>query len=146
MKKVHTAEIDSGFVGKSKSGQLIINVVLTDVVPQEVMDSPEAKVFSKETGTDADTMGFMKIDISIKVGDLTENEIMGCDPKEYLNNGMIAGLLEAISTGLISDRGINFRYATENATEKGEHAAHMMGINNMLGDIQLAMVETEGEA
>ena len=146
MQKVHTTEIDARFVGASKSGQLIINVVLMDAAPQEIMDLPEAKVFQKEIGADGDTMGFMKIDIAIKVGDLNENDIHGCDPKEYLSNGMIAGLLDAIRIGLSSDRGTNFRYATEDATEKGEHAAHVVGITNMMSEARLAMADTEGSA
>lgn len=143
MNKLHHAEADMRFIGKAKKGKLIISVELKDDVPQEVKDSPEAKEFFRDGAPEGS--GFMKIGVSIQVGDLTEEDICGCNPEQYLDNGIIAGILDAIRHGLSDERGINFKYATEAAQEKGESALQITGLNEMLGDMELAMAETEGD-
>ncbi len=131
-------------------GQLIITIKLNSEIPDDVKNRKSAEEsFKKAVAAGGDCAGYMTIEAEITVGKITDKEIDGCDPVEYLKHGVIAGILDAIKFGLQDDRGINFQWAVEAAQEKGESAMRAVqteGLLERLATLQLAACPTEGEA
>ena len=87
--------------------------------------------------------------MTIRVGDLTEKEIIGCDPDVYLKNGLVAAILDAIREGLSEPRGIKISEATENAGNKAHQAKNVIeGMSQIekLKELVLAITPSGGEA
>ena len=129
-----------------QSGELVIRLSLSDDIPEKAANSPQADQIGEEG---MKTAGYMMIEAEIKVGDLKENEIIGATPQQYMDNGIIAGILDAIRHGLADDRGINFKYAVEEAREKAESAVQCIeaeGLMDKVNKIGLAISEAGGNA
>ena len=100
-----------------------------------------------------DSIGCMSIEASMRVGDLKTKDIIGATPEEYLKNGVIAGILDALRVGLNEPRGINLIEAVEKTTEKANDAhriAHTLSLLDRLqqiaGEAVLEKTPTQGSA
>jgi len=125
-------------------GKLVITMKMSDEVPSGENYTEALKACPEHEGA-----GFMTIDAEIIVGDLTQEQLEAHDPQQYMDNGVIAGILDAVRNGLASERGINFRYAVQDAKEKAENAvacinAHELG--EKLQETLLAVSDVQGEA
>jgi len=127
-------------------GELVIKISLSDDIPDRAKHSAVAEKITEEG---MKTAGYMMIDANMKVGELTDEDIIGCEPEQYMENGIIAGILDAIRHGLTENRGINFEYAVADAREKAETAVQVIEAQDLMDKVErigLAIADTEGEA
>ena len=131
---------------KPLEGEMTIKISLSDDIPEQAANSPQGEAIG-EAGLQ--TAGYMMIDVRMKVGDLTDEDIIGCEPEQYMDNGIIAGILDAIRWGLADERGINFKYAVADATDKAESAVQVIeakGLMDKVEKIGLAISDAGGNA
>ena len=133
-------------------GKLTITIKPRKQTPEQYMEANKGQLAEQLQGkgiTEDDVVGCFVVDMQIEVGDLQDEQIIGCDPQEFLNNGLVAAILDAIRTGLVSNRGISVSEAVENASEKARSAVHVQENIDLLDKLQnlmLAVSETGGEA
>jgi hypothetical protein len=133
---------------QSGEGRLIITIKMED---DAVLTEEEKAVMKRETAPDEKVVGAgrLTIEAEIEVGDLKTQDIVNCEPDQYLENGIIAGILDAVRHGLADRRGINFEDAVENAREKAESAhtvcRQIKLVESLANKLQLACGEAEGE-
>lgn len=155
MKRVQQSEVMSlpaEMYKNMEAGTLTITIKPREQTPAQYMEANEGQLSEQleEKGiTENDVVGCFVVDMQIQVGDLKDEQIIGCDPQEFLSNGLVAAILDAIRTGLVSNRGINVTEAVEDASEKARTAVHVQDNIDMLDKLQglmLAIAPTDGEA
>jgi len=140
-----SASIPSTLSTEATEGKLTIKIMFGDAV-QEFADSLGHE-------SPENSIGCMSIEAMMEVGDLKTNDIIGATPEEFLKNGVIAGILDALRVGLNQPRGINFNEAVEKATEKA-HDAHRIEhtlsllekLQTKVGEAVLEKTPTQGSA
>lgn len=132
---------------ETNEGYLIVKVKMHKEIPEDVKGKYDREEIEAKMHKDAD--GYMVIDTELHVGKLTNEDIVGCGPADYLENGIVAGILDAIRHGLGEDRGINIKYAVEDAEKKAESALQCVqgvSILDQLAELSLAVSEPKGSA
>ena len=99
-----------------QEGELVIKIRLEDNVPKEIQDADEAQALEAEA---LNTAGYMMIDAHIKVAGLTDSDIIDATPEQYMANGVIAGILDAIRQGLASGNQAIIRISYFNLITRG---------------------------
>jgi len=127
-------------------GELVIKVKMSDEMPEIVANSKQAAEIGEEGMKAA---GYIVIEVAMKVGDLTDDDIIGCTPEKYMENGIVAGILDAIRYGLTDDRGINFKYAVTDAQEKAQTVTQCIEAESLMDKVNkigLAIADARGNA
>ena len=133
-------------------GELIVRISKRSQPAEEFVAEHKDRLtpeMEKAGITTEEVAGAFVVDMTIKVGDLTDNEIIGCSAEDFLKNGLVAAILDAIRIGLMEPRGINVAEAVEKAGDKAHHAKYCVdGIDvlDKLEGLMLAISEPEGEA
>ena len=130
-------------------GELVIKIRKRSGNPKEFVAKNIERLDEKmkaEGVTSEDVAGAFVVDMTIKVGDLTDDDIIGCDPDVFLKNGLVAAILDEIRYGLSDRRGINISEAVENSGHKANQAKECLRRTGFLDKMMLAMSETKGEA
>lgn len=111
------------------------------------LDLDEYGLDAEKRETVIATGGATEVKISVRVGDLTNEDMFPDNPEDFLNNGPVMALIEQIVKGLQSARGCSIESAAEAAMDKAESAREMMIRENILEALEgiaCESMETQG--
>lgn len=119
-------------------GRLVISIKMGKKTPEGVEVPEEFDL--------PDNPDVFVVEADLEVGDLGNEDIIGCDPDVFLKNGIIAAILDAIRNGLAEPRGISINEAVELAQGKAQEAMRVTHMLSLLDKLSLSLAEPEGSA